>query len=166
MTDLTHASATQSDDNAALGALFSDIAKNGIFAALILVFLWFGGMKFTAYEAGAIRGLVENSPFLGWLYSFLSEGAVSKLIGLTELTIAALLTTRFFAPKFAVFGALGAIGTFLLTFSFFFSTPGVFIPDTGVLAISVIPGQFLLKDIVLLFASVFALGNALSATAK
>lgn len=159
--ETTHASS----DNAALGALITDLASKGIFASLIIVFLWFGGMKFTAYEAGAIRGLVENSPFLGWLYTFLSEGAVSKLIGLTELTIAGLLATRFFAPRFAVYGALGAIGTFIVTFSFFFSTPGVFIPETGVLAISVVPGQFLLKDIVLLLASVFALGEALKASA-
>lgn len=157
----THASS----DNPALGALITDLASKGIFASLIIVFLWFGGMKFTAYEAGAIRGLVENSPFLGWLYAFLSEGAVSKLIGLTELTIAGLLATRFFASRFAVYGALGAIGTFIVTFSFFFSTPGVFIPETGVLAISVVPGQFLLKDIVLLLASVFALGEALKASA-
>ncbi len=157
MTTASHIS-----DNSELGSHIQDLAVKGLFASLILVFLWFGGMKFTAYEAGAIRGLVENSPFLGWLYSVASEGAVSKLIGTTELIIAGLLATRFFAPKYAVLGALGAIATFLVTFSFFFSTPGVFIPESGVLAISVVPGQFLLKDIVLLFASIFAFGNALS----
>lgn len=162
MTAFTDTPATRATD---AGRTVTDIATRGVFASLILVFLWFGAMKFTAYEAGAIRGLVENSPFLGWLYTFLSEGAVSRLIGLTELTIAGLLAARFFAPKYAVIGALGAIATFTVTFSFFLTTPGVFIPDTGPLAISVLPGQFLLKDIVLLFASVFALGNALSATA-
>ncbi|WGI21293.1 DUF417 family protein [Amylibacter sp. IMCC11727] len=162
MTHTTVNSAAAPQD---LGNRLTEIASKGIFATLILVFVWFGAMKFTAYEAGAIRGLVENSPFLGWLYAFLSEGAVSKLIGVAELIIAALLTARFFAPKLAVLGALGAVGTFIVTFSFFFSTPGVFIPETGVLAISVVPGQFLLKDIVLLFASLFALGNALTAAA-
>ena len=162
MTTTSQTTQSEVSTNAELRAHISDLATKGVFAALILVFLWFGGMKFTAYEAGAIRGLVENSPLLGWLYAFLSQGAVSKLIGLTELSIAGLLAARFFAPKFAVLGALGAIATFVVTLSFFFTTPGVFIPESGILAISVVPGQFLLKDIVLLFASVFALGNALT----
>ncbi|MBF9051101.1 DUF417 family protein [Roseobacter sp. HKCCD9010] len=148
-----------------LGAQITDLAGKAIFAGLILVFLWFGGMKFTAYEAAAIRGLAENSPFLGWTYAAWSETAVSGLIGTVELIIAALLAARFFAPKLAVIGALGAIATFVLTLSFFVSTPGVFLPEHGRLAISVVPGQFLLKDVVLLAASVFALGNALSASA-
>ncbi|NIZ63243.1 hypothetical protein DL239_19950 [Sedimentitalea sp. CY04] len=145
------------------GIKIQELATKGLFASLILVFLWFGGMKFTAYEAGAIRGLIENSPFLGWLYAGLSEQAVSILFGLAELTIAGLLAARFFAPKLAVFGGIGAVMTFLVTLSFFFSTPGVFIPESGPLAISVVPGQFILKDAVLLFASLFALGNALAA---
>ena len=145
------------------GIKIQELATKGLFVSLILVFLWFGGMKFTAYEAEAIRGLIENSPFLGWLYAGLSEQTVSMMFGLAELTIAGLLATRFFAPKFAVLGAIGAVLTFLVTLSFFFSTPGVFIPDTGPLAISVVPGQFILKDAVLLFASLFALGNSLTA---
>lgn len=151
-----------STPKAPLGTAITNIAVSGIFAALALVFLWFGGMKFTAYEAGAIRGLAENSPFLGWAYAILSEGAISAVIGTVELAIAGLLAARFFAPRLAVIGAAGATATFALTTSFFLSTPGVFIPETGFLAISVVPGQFLLKDVVLLFASLFALGRALS----
>lgn len=166
MSATVETTSTHVNNNAELGSHVTDLAGKGIVASLILVFVWFGAMKFTAYEAGAIRGLVENSPLIGWAYSILSEGAVSKLIGTTELIIAGLLATRFFAPKFAVYGAFGAIATFIVTLSFFFSTPGVFIPETGPLAISVVPGQFLLKDIVLLFASVFALGNALTASSK
>ncbi len=158
MTTLTNSNSPASHQVTTLGT-------KALFAGLILVFLWFGGMKFTAYEAAAIRGLVENSPFLGWAYTVLSERAVSGLIGVTEWLIAALLAARVFAPKLAVIGAWGAIATFVVTLSFFVTTPGVFLPEHGTLAISVLPGQFLLKDIVLLAASVFALGNALDAAA-
>jgi len=34
---------------------------------LALIFLWIGGMKFTAYEAQGIRPLAENSPLMSWL---------------------------------------------------------------------------------------------------
>jgi len=163
MSQTTHTSSQGNPTQAELGQFITEIASKGLFGSLILVFVWFGAMKFTAYEAAAIRGLVENSPFMGWIYGFMSEGAVSALIGSTELVIAALLVIGFFVPRFAVAGAAGAVATFLVTLSFFFTTPGVFIPDTGFLAISVVPGQFLLKDIVLLAASLYILGKALSA---
>jgi len=137
------------------------IADKGLYVALGLVFAWFGAMKFSAYEAGAIEGLIANSPFVGFLLSIFSAQGASNLIGLVELIVAALLLARFVSPKFSALGAVGAIGTFLVTLSFFFSTPGVFQPDVGPLAISVLPGQFLLKDVVLLVASVWALNDSL-----
>src|SRR5271166_5704348 len=47
---------------------------------LVLVLLWIGGMKFTAYEAQGIKGLVENSPLLSWAYAVLSVQGFSNLI--------------------------------------------------------------------------------------
>lgn len=131
-----------------------------LYLALAIVFIWFGGMKFTAYEAGAIKGLVVNSPFLAWTYSILSERAVAALIGLVELSIAALLVARVISPKLSAIGAAGASITFLLTSSFLLSTPGVVEASIGFPAISVMPGQFLLKDIVLFAASLVLLTDS------
>jgi len=50
-----------------------------------------------------------------------------------------------------------------LPFSFFFSTPGVFLADVGGLAISVLPGQFLLKDLALLVVAVWAVNDSVKA---
>lgn len=144
-------------------AALAALADKGVYVALGIVFLWFGGMKFTAYEAQAIEGLVANSPFLSFLYGFLSVQGVSSLIGTTELAIAALLFARFVSPKWSMIGAAGAAVTFLITFSLFFSTPGVFLADVGGAAISVLPGQFLLKDLALLAASLWALNESLTA---
>ncbi len=35
--------------------------------ALVVIFLWFGGMKFTGYEANGIAPFVVNSPIMSWL---------------------------------------------------------------------------------------------------
>ncbi len=139
------------------------IADKGAYVALGIVFLWFGGMKFTAYEAEAIQGLVANSPFTSFLYSVLSVPGVSILIGSVEIIIALLLLARFISPRLSVIGAAGAVATFIVTFSFFFSTPGVFLADVGGLAISVLPGQFLLKDLALLVVSLWAVHDSLTA---
>ncbi len=49
--------------------------------------------------------------------------------------------------------------TYLITLTFFFSTPGVAEATAGGFpAISAMPGQFLLKDLVLLAASLSLLG--------
>jgi len=143
--------------------LLDRLTGKAMFFSLALVFLWFGGMKFTAYEAEAIQGLIENSPFVFFLLDLFGANGAARLIGIVELTIAGLLATRYLAPRLAAVGALGASATFVLTSSFFLSTPGVFLPEVGSLAISVVPGQFLLKDIVLLAVSLWAFKDALAA---
>jgi uncharacterized membrane protein YkgB len=67
-----------------IGAKAESLAPQLMRYSMVIVMLWFGALKFTAYEAGAIEGLVANSPFLGWLYEFLSVQAVSYLIGVIE----------------------------------------------------------------------------------
>ncbi|MEP0069560.1 DUF417 family protein [Pyruvatibacter sp.] len=141
----------------------SVIADKGAYVALGIIFLWFGGMKFTTYEAEAIQGLVASSPFTSFLYGLLSVQGVSSLIGSVEIIVAVLLLARFVSPKLSLVGAAGAVATFLVTFSFFFSTPGVFLADVGGPAISVLPGQFLLKDLVLLVVSLWAVHDSLVA---
>ena len=55
------------------------------------------------------------------------------------------------------------MGMFLTTLSFLLSTHGVVEPSLGFPAISVLPGQFLIKDLVLLAAAVWTAGEALRA---
>lgn len=48
---------------------------------LVLVVGWIGLMKFTGYEAKGIEPLVTHSPFMSWMYSFLSVQTFSNLLG-------------------------------------------------------------------------------------
>ena len=65
-----------------------------------------------------------------------------------------------------VAGSLMAIATFTITLTFMFSTPGWEASLGGFPALSVAPGQFILKDAVLLGASVWSLGEALRQAAR
>ncbi len=38
----------------------------------VIILIWVGLFKFTAVEAGAIKGLVENHFAMSWMYRFLS----------------------------------------------------------------------------------------------
>jgi uncharacterized membrane protein YkgB len=66
------------------------------------------------------------------------------------------------SAKTSAVGSLLAIGLFATTLSMLFTTPG-WEPTLGFPALSAMPGQFLLKDIVLFGASVWSLGESLKA---
>jgi uncharacterized membrane protein YkgB len=130
--------------------------------SMAIVMLWFGCLKFTAYEAEAIHGLVANSPLIGWLNAVFSTAGVSALIGAVEVATGLLIAARFFSPRLGALGGAMATCTFLVTLSFFFSTPGVSEATAGGFpVISVVPGQFLLKDLVLLAVSLWIFADGL-----
>jgi uncharacterized membrane protein YkgB len=129
--------------------------------SLVLVLVWIGAMKFTAYEAGAIQPLVANSPLMSWLYAILSVQATSNLVGVAEIAAGVLIALRPWSAAAAVLGSLMAALTFTITLTFLFSTPGWEPSLGGFPALSVAPGQFILKDAVLLGAAIWSLGEAL-----
>ena len=140
-------------------AAYSDLAVR---YSIVIILVWIGAMKFTAYEAGAIQGLVASSPFLSWMYAIASQQAVSNTIGTIEIAIGIALAVGPWFRAAAIAGALGAIATFAITLSFLFSAPGWEPSLGGFPTLSVVPGQFLLKDVVLLAASVSLLSKALA----
>jgi uncharacterized membrane protein YkgB len=129
--------------------------------SLVMVLVWIGLMKFTAYEASAIQPLVANSPLMSWLYAVFSVQATSNLIGAAEVTAVILIAIRPSSPAASVVGSLMAVATFVITLTFMFSTPGWEPSLGGFPALSVAPGQFILKDAVLLGAAIWSLGEAL-----
>ena len=122
---------------------------------------WIGAMKFTAYEAGAIEGLVQSSPLVSWLYNVTSVQGASNLIGSIEILTALALVAGLKFARIGFLGALAAAVTFLVTFSFLFTAPGWEQSLGGFPALSVVPGQFLLKDAVFFAGALFLAGTDL-----
>lgn len=129
---------------------------------LVLVLGWIGAMKFTAYEAEGIKTLVETSPLMSWMYKVLSLQATSNVIGVAELTAALLIAIGPWSAKLSAIGSVLAVFTFLTTLTFLFSLPGWEQSLGGFPALSG-SGGFLLKDVVLLGAALFTLGDSLAA---
>jgi len=129
---------------------------------LALVLFWIGGMKFTAYEAEAIRPFVENSPLFSWTYPVVGVQGLSNILGVTEILVGLLIATRLWLPRVSAVGSLLAAGMFLSTLSFLVTTPQAWVPELGFPAAGV-PGQFLLKDVVLLGAALWSAAEAWTA---
>jgi uncharacterized membrane protein YkgB len=151
----------RAEDVTATGARLESLGLHVARYALVLVLVWIGAMKFTAYEAGAIQPLVANSPLMSWLYAIFSVQATSNLIGVAEIAAGVLIALRPWSALACVVGSLMGVATFAATLTFLFSTPGWEPSLGGFPALSVAPGQFILKDAVLLGAAIWSLGEAL-----
>jgi reactive chlorine resistance protein C len=141
-------------------AIAEPVTRASLYLSLVVIYFWFGGMKFTEYEAQGLVPLVSNSPLVGWFYDLLSVRGFSAFLGVVELSIGLLVLVGLFNPATSVLGGLLSAGLFVTTLSFMATTPGTFEPSLGFPAISVAPGQFLLKDIGLLAVSLWILTDS------
>lgn len=117
---------------------------------MVIIFVSFGMQKFTLQSAQGIAQFITNSPFISWLSIFGLRGE-AYVLGVSEFVIAALLAAGAFSPVLSALGSFMGIVTFAITWSFFFTTPGVvrWSLSTDPMAWN-LTGEFLFKDIVLL----------------
>ena len=128
---------------------------------LVVVIGWIGLLKFTSYEAQGIQPLVANSPFMSWVYDLFSVTTFSTLLGVLEVATAVLLAVKPWWPKVSAVGSVIAVGLFVATISFLFTTPGIGEDAAGGFPLLSMTGQFLIKDVALLGIAVWTLGDAL-----
>jgi uncharacterized membrane protein YkgB len=134
----------------------------GLRLILAAVFLLMGAQKFTLYEASVIRPFVAHSPILGWSYGVFGERGTSVLLGLIECAVGVGLCAgrRPLRSWILILAAAGAVITTLITTSFLATTPGVLVFAHGWPRLSLMVGQFFLKDAVLLAAASLTLADA------
>ncbi|WP_337756109.1 DUF417 family protein [Alistipes sp.] len=124
--------------------------------AILIIFVWIGGLKFWNYEAEGIVPFVANSPFMSFFYNEkapeyrqykLPEGSFdaakhewhvknntygfSHRLGLLIMSIGLLTFFGFFSRRVGLVGELLAIVMTLGTLSFLATTPEVWVPDLG-----------------------------------
>ena len=128
---------------------------------LALTLAWIGFGKYIKMES---RVLIEHSPLMSWVYDVFSVNTVARGLGTLEIAAAILIVSRPVSPRLSAIGSALAIVLFCGTLSFLFTTPGVVSRFAGpVPVLSALPGQFLLKDVVLLGVAVWTLGVGLHA---
>jgi uncharacterized membrane protein YkgB len=129
--------------------------------ALVVVLAWIGIGKFVKMDA---RVLIEHSPLMSWIFDFASATAVARGLGTMEVAAALLIALRPLWPRASAVGSVLAVVLFAGTLSFLFTTPGVVVGHAAVIPVlSAQPGQFLLKDLVLIGVAVWTLGDSLLA---
>ena len=157
--------------------------------AILIIFVWIGGLKFYNYEAEGIVPFVANSPFMSFFYAKdapeykdykLKEGeynevkhewheqnhtyAFSHGLGILIITIGLLVFLGIFSPELGFAGAILAIIMTLGTLSFLITTPEVWVPDLGSgeygFPLLTGAGRLVIKDMAILAGSVVVLSES------
>ena len=129
---------------------------------LVAVIAWIGALKYTSYEAAAIQSLIAHSTVFSWIYGVVSVRVFAAALGTVEIIAALLIALRPVSPRLSAVGSAIGVLLFASTLSFLFTTPGVTAAG-GLPVLSVLPGQLLLKDLVLFGAALWTLGDSFGA---
>jgi uncharacterized membrane protein YkgB len=136
--------------------LQSDIDYYLIRASMVLIFLAFGYQKWFEYEAQVLIPFISNGPLIFWLYPVFGIRGASWFLGVSEWLFGALLLIGFWDKRFGILGAIGSTFTFVGTVSIIPFMPHGWDPAAGFPAMAGnVP--FLMKDVVLLAASIYLL---------
>ena len=138
------------------GLSAEDVDYRVIRASMVIIFLFFGYQKWWAYEAERLVPFISNGPLISWMYPAFGYRGASWVLGASEWTFGALLLAGFWDKRLGVLGALGSTVTFIVTVTIIPFMPDGWDPVVGFPAMTGnVP--FLMKDVVLLAASIYLL---------
>jgi uncharacterized membrane protein YkgB len=138
------------------GLLTKDLDYHLLRASMVLIFLAFGYQKWFAYEAKVLIPFISNGPLIFWLYPVFGIRGASWFLGCSEWLFGALLFLGFWNKRLGILGAIGSIGTFIMTVTIIPFMPNGWDPVVGFPAMAGnVP--FLMKDVVLLAVSIYLL---------
>ena len=138
------------------GLLAENLDYHVIRTAMVIIFFFFGYQKWWAYEAERLVPFISNGPLISWMYPAFGYRGASWFLGASEWTFGALLLAGFWDKRLGILGALGSTVTFIMTVTIIPFMPDGWDPVAGFPAMTGnVP--FLMKDVVLLAASVYLL---------
>src|SRR5579864_5961075 len=138
------------------GLLKGDLDLHLVRASMVLVFVLFGYQKWWEYEAQTLIPFISNGPLIFWMYPVFGVRGASWFLGTSEWLFGALLFLGFWNKQLGILGALGSTGTFVMTVTIIPFMPNGWDPVAGFPAMAGnVP--FLMKDVVLLAASIYLL---------
>jgi uncharacterized membrane protein YkgB len=129
--------------------------------AMIAVFFIFSAQKWFDYEAQALIPFISHGPLIFWLYPAFGVRGATFFLGSAETLIGLMMLLGFWSRKAAVLGALASCGTYVTTVTIIPFFPDAWAAPAGGFPAATLPFLFLIKDIVLLAASVYLLKQAI-----
>lgn len=134
-----------------------DLDYHLVRASMVIIFFFFGYQKWFDYEAQVLIPYISNGPLISWLYPVFGIQGASWFLGVSEWSFGALLLAGFWNRPLGILGAAGSAVTFVMTITII-----PFMPDGWAASAGGFPAMtgnipFLMKDVVLLAASLHLL---------
>ncbi len=139
------------------GLLANDLDYHLVRAAMVIIFLFFGYQKWFAYEAERLIPYISNGPLIFWLYPVFGIRGASWFLGASEWTFGTLLFLGFWDKRLGILGAAGSTATFITTVTIIPFMPDGWDQSAGGFPAMTGNVPFLMKDVVLLAASLYLL---------
>lgn len=139
------------------GLLKSELDYHLIRASMVIVYFFFGYQKWFDYEAQGLIPFFTHGPLIFWMYPIFGIKGSTYFLGISEWLFGALLLAGFWNKKMGVLGALGSIFTFIATITIIPFMPDGWAASAGGFPAMVGNVAFLMKDVVLLAASLYLL---------
>jgi uncharacterized membrane protein YkgB len=145
-----------------LGLLKSNLDYHLVRASMVITFVFFGYQKWFDYEAQTLLPFISNGPLLSWVYLVFGTTDATWLLGVVDWLCGGLLFAGFWNKKLGTLGSLGAV---MLVIGMTTIIP--FMPNGWALSAGGFPEMqvnfaFLMKDLVLLTASIYLLRQDVS----
>lgn len=126
-------------------------------ATMMMVFFAFSCQKWFDYEAHALVPFISHGPLIFWLLPAFGVRGAAFFLGSVELVVGVLLLLGFWNRRLAILGSLGSCATYVGTVTIIPFFPDAWAAPAGGFPAATLPFLFLVKDIVLLAASVYLL---------
>ena len=139
------------------GLLTEDIDYHLIRASMVIIFLFFGYRKWFEYEAQVLIPYISNGPLIWWMYPVFGIRGASWFLGVAEWTFGALLFAGYWDKRLGILGAAGSVVTFIMTVTIIPFMPNGWAASAGGFPAMTGNIPFLMKDVVLLAASIYLL---------
>jgi uncharacterized membrane protein YkgB len=139
------------------GLLKEDLDYHLIRASMVIIFAFFGYQKWFDYEAQVLIPYISNGPLIFWMYPVFGVRGASWFLGVSEWLFGALLFLGFWNKKLGILGALGSCATFAMSVTIIPFMPNGWAASAGGFPAMTGNIPFLMKDVVLLAASVYLL---------
>ena len=136
------------------------IGKHIAVLGVVVPMLMIGLLKFTAIEVEELKPLINQTPWLAWLYGVFGEAGTSYLLGVVEILAAVLLIASRWSTRAAVAGGALCTLTFITTLSTLLTVP-IWEEASGGFPWLNASGSFLIKDIALLGVSLMVLAEGM-----
>jgi uncharacterized membrane protein YkgB len=140
-----------------LGIGKHDLDYRFIRASMVIIFLFFGYSKWFEYEAQGLIQYISHGPLIFWLYPVFGIRGAGRFLGVSEWTFGSLLLLGFWNKKLGILGAIGSCFAFLSTITIIPFLPNAWATSAGGFPAMTDSVAFLMKDFVLLAASVYLL---------